>query len=133
MTNINTTYAKLRKGDKKLTKIMDELIEYRMTNGRKSSHVKNIMEYPSLNNRAIFMICLCLAAFAAAIYLYFFLEVHQAFIPVVILGGMVVIITITNLSSQKRFIAYDDVNRVLNALPPEAIAEAYYKHHPKTK
>ena len=127
------TYNRLRNGEKEYLEIMDNIIEYRMTNGRCKDEVKIYLDQKSMITRYAIYIGLCVSlaigtALVCSIYDVYSISLILSAIPSMILiyAG----IYYYGLQKyKKKSEKYIDVNDYVNTIDPQLIIREYRKHH----
>lgn len=130
--NLHNTYNKLNNGNKTYLKIMEEIVEYYMTNGDKQSHVKVYLHKEFTTLKFLTYIALILSSAIGIAIIWAKLDMWSinlilSSIPTLIIGYA----CLQMLNLQKflyRATDYLNVDEYINTLDPRVVAEAYYNY-----
>lgn len=131
-TKLHDTYNRLRNGDTKLLKIMDEIVEYQVTDGRKQSHVMTYLNTEGTVIRYIvYIILLFTLAFGTTLMFNSINLVSDSVIPLAV-SASIVCYALYHIFSLYKYLKlaedYKNVMAYVRTLDPEMLKNSYYDY-----
>jgi len=131
-TKIHDTYNRLRNGDKKLLEIMDEIVEYQVTNGRKQSQVKVYLNTEGTIMRFIAYIILVFALAVGIALIWGAVNFVSISVILTIIPSLLVFYSMYQILNLHKYLLraddYKNVMAYVRTLDPAMLEKSYYDY-----